>query len=114
MRDPNRIYKFCLTFGEVWAVKAPDLRFGQFIELIFKKIKDSGKDPFYLEEDEMMAEIKKIVDYKTAIWQRLSAAFYVPVAQSVEHLPFKQRVRGSYPLRDTTSISGSRQECSLG
>ncbi len=28
--------------------------------------------------------------------------FYAPVAQSVEHLPFKQRVVGSIPSRRTT------------
>lgn len=63
MRDPNRIYKFCNHLAVVWEAQHPDMRFGQFVEVIFSRIKDSGKDPFYLEENEMMAEIEKITNY---------------------------------------------------
>mgnify|MGYP004454134915 FL=1 len=59
MRDPNRIYKFCNELATVWATNAPDLRFEQFIAAVHCAIVIDGKDPFYLEEDEMMKYINK-------------------------------------------------------
>ena len=59
MRDPNRIYKFCNELAAVWATNAPDLRFEQFIAVVHGAIAADGKDPFYLEEDEIMKYINK-------------------------------------------------------
>lgn len=59
MRDPNRIYKFCNELATVWATKAPDLRFEQFMAIVNGSIVVDGKDPFYLEEDEIMKYINK-------------------------------------------------------
>ena len=59
MRDPNRIYKFCNELATVWATNAPDLRFEQFVDVVHGAIEADGKDPFYLEEDEMMKYINK-------------------------------------------------------
>ena len=64
MRDPNRIYKFCNQLATVWATEAPHLRFGQFVDLVFEKIKrEHGKDPFYLEEHEMIAYIEMVLNH---------------------------------------------------
>lgn len=68
MRDPNRIYKFCNQLATVWATQAPDMRFGQFAEFVIQKLKfafefEGGKDPFYMEEDEMMAAIERLLNY---------------------------------------------------
>lgn len=63
MRDPNRIYKFCNQLATVWAIQAPDIRFGQFVECVFQKLKEENKDPFYMEEDEMMAAIERLLNY---------------------------------------------------
>lgn len=61
MRDTKRIRKFCDSLSFVW-LSYPDLRFGQFIELIFSKIKRDGKDPYYLEEDEMLKYIDSMLE----------------------------------------------------
>jgi len=50
MRDPKRIRKFCNRLAEIWEC-CPDLRFGQFITIVFDKM---GKDPFYIEDEEML------------------------------------------------------------
>ena len=42
MRDIKRIREFCNRLSFVW-LTYPDLRFGQFIETIFSKIKQDGK-----------------------------------------------------------------------
>lgn len=64
MRDPNRIYKFCNQLATVWATQKTDLRFGQLVEFIFQKLKEEGKDPFYMEEDEMMTAIERLLNYR--------------------------------------------------
>lgn len=62
MRDPNRIYKFCNVLAAVWAEEVPDMRFGQVVEVVFDKIRKSGFDPFYIEEDEMINWIHRTLD----------------------------------------------------
>ena len=64
MRDPNRIYKFCNQLASVWATEAYDMRFGQLVKFIFHNLTEEGKDPFYMEEDEMMAAIERLLDYR--------------------------------------------------
>ena len=39
------------------------MRFGQFVECVFQKLKEESKDPFYMEEDEMMAAIERLLNY---------------------------------------------------
>lgn len=50
MRDPKRIRKFCNRLAEIWEC-CPDLRFGQLITIVFNTM---GKDPFYIEDEEML------------------------------------------------------------
>lgn len=38
-----------------------DLRIGQMFEIIFNIIKSEGKDPFYVENDEMLIYIKNLL-----------------------------------------------------
>ncbi len=53
MRDINRIEPFLEKLGEAWK-KHPDLRFGQFMSILFGAY---GKDPFYVEDDAWLAGI---------------------------------------------------------
>lgn len=50
MRDQNRIYDFCTKLAAFWS-EVPDWRFGQ---LICNVLGTSKRDPFFLEENEMM------------------------------------------------------------
>ena len=58
MRDIKRIRKFCNQFADLWEAYCPDIRFGQLIEILFKNGIPDGKDPFYIEDQELMAFIK--------------------------------------------------------
>lgn len=61
MRDANRIYPFCIQFAELWA-KHPDLRFGQIVSNVARYTQMKyRKDAFFLEEDEIMDIIKKML-----------------------------------------------------
>ena len=51
MRDPNRIDEFCNELATIWKNECPDWRFGQLICNVFGTY---NKDPWWLEEDEMM------------------------------------------------------------
>lgn len=51
MRDPKRIYEFCNKLAAIWATECPDWRFGQLISNV---LGTHTKDPWWLEEDEMM------------------------------------------------------------
>ena len=57
MRDKNRIQQFCNRLARAW-MSAPDLRFGQFMTVIFCNLSDDGRDPFYLEEKEMIETVE--------------------------------------------------------
>lgn len=61
MRDLNRIYKFCNEFDVLWGMH-PDLRFGQLVEIVFSRIKADGKEPFFIEEDEMIKYFKEYLN----------------------------------------------------
>lgn len=50
MRDINRIDTFCDKLKEYWK-EVPDWRFGQLMVNVFSFI---NKDPFFMEEDEML------------------------------------------------------------
>lgn len=55
MRDPNRIKPFLNELGELWQNNAPDMRFGQLIELVFT---NCNKLTWLMEEPEMLDEFK--------------------------------------------------------
>ena len=59
MREPSRIPGFCAKLASIWMKEAPDLRFAQVVDLVFAKIREDDRDPFYLEEDELIAYAKK-------------------------------------------------------
>ena len=58
MRDPNRIDKFCDELKTIWH-QVPDWRFGQFILNMERACHiDTGKDVFYLEDDDFFKFMK--------------------------------------------------------
>lgn len=57
MRDINRIRPFCERLIKAWQA-APDLSFGQLMENVFRS---NGRDPFYIEDDEMIEQIESFV-----------------------------------------------------
>jgi uncharacterized protein YihD (DUF1040 family) len=58
-RDPKRIRKFCNQLATEWE-KNPDLRFGQFIMNVLGRVgKDTKRDVFFIEDDEMMEAIQR-------------------------------------------------------
>ena len=57
MRDIKRIRKFCNRLAAAWE-KVPDWRFGQ---LMCNILGSMGKDPFFPEDDEMIAFIERYV-----------------------------------------------------
>ncbi len=60
MRPKERIEPFMVELGAIWKENVPDWRFGQFIENIFIILRIRGIDPFLLEDDEFLEEIKKL------------------------------------------------------
>lgn len=56
MRDPNRIYDFCMELARYWS-RVPDWRFGQLIANVLGE-ELNGRDLFFPEEDEMMGYFK--------------------------------------------------------
>ncbi len=61
MRDPCRIITFCEQLANIWE-RVPDWRFGQFVSNVFGKIQADNKDVFFIEDDEMMSEIRDYFD----------------------------------------------------
>lgn len=60
MRDPVRIYPFTAELIRIWG-ENPDLRFGQLMTLLLEKVEESGKDPFYLEDEEMIEYLRRLL-----------------------------------------------------
>ena len=58
MRDPNRLDDFYDRLKVVHKDKFPDLRFGQWITCIFANLQVDGRDPFHMEEDEIIKYIE--------------------------------------------------------
>lgn len=54
MRNPDRIDDFCKDMSLIWKKNCPDLRFGQLMTALFNYINYKGKDPFFIEEAEMI------------------------------------------------------------
>ena len=57
MRNSERIRAFCGRLAKAWE-RWPDLRFGQLMVNVFGRM---GKDPFFLEDDEMIRYIEQFV-----------------------------------------------------
>lgn len=57
MRDPKRIRAFCNRLAAAWETM-PDMRFGQLMHCVETEIKSNDRDPFYLEEGEMINRIE--------------------------------------------------------
>ena len=53
MRDPNRIYPFCMKLAELWFNNCPDWRFGQFVSNVFMR------DTFYIEDERALLEMER-------------------------------------------------------
>lgn len=65
MRDQKRIDKFCWRLAEAWK-KVPDWRFGQLMSNILGEYYSQTKmDPFFVEDDEFMEFIEKLMGVKT-------------------------------------------------
>lgn len=56
-RDFKRIRAFCNRLAALWET-FPDLRFGQLVSNVFCALENGGRDPFYLEEPEMIKAIE--------------------------------------------------------
>lgn len=66
MRNPERIIPLCERLAEAWK-KIPDLRLGQLLV-------DSlgGKDPFYIEDEDLIRMIEQFVRGSTDSRQKRS------------------------------------------
>ena len=58
MRDPERIPEILERIRKVWS-QAPDLRLGQMI------VNAAGRDPFYVEDEDMAQAIERMGKKKT-------------------------------------------------
>ena len=56
MRKVERIDKFCNELAKIWKENCPDWRFGQLMVNVLNSL---PRDPFFYEEDELMAEFEK-------------------------------------------------------
>lgn len=66
MRNHARIYSFCNRLAAAWSCM-PDWRFGQFIINVFSEfVSQTGKDPFFPEEDEMIEFIENYCGINTS------------------------------------------------
>lgn len=57
MRDPDRIIEFCDRLKAAWS-KVPDQRFGQ---LFCNALRFTTRDPFYIEDGEMLEIFERCV-----------------------------------------------------
>ena len=62
MRDPNRLDAFYNELAKIHKESFPDWRFGQFIDNFLAWY---GRDPFYLEEEKFLAEVRNYVNVIT-------------------------------------------------
>lgn len=59
MRDPKRLDDFYDQLKQIHKECCPDWRFGQMILNVLGKMASEGRDPFFPEEEEMLAYFKK-------------------------------------------------------
>ena len=60
MRDTDRLDDFYDRLKRVHKERHSDLRFGQWITCVFANLQVDGRDPFYMEEDEMIKYIERM------------------------------------------------------
>ena len=58
MRDPKRIDEFCKRLKAAWST-VPDWRFGQLMMNALGEMANTGRDPFFPEDDEMIEWIEQ-------------------------------------------------------
>ncbi len=56
MRKKNRIVPFMQELAKIWEENCPDWRFGQLMSNVLNSF---DRDPFFIEEDEMLNRFKK-------------------------------------------------------
>ncbi len=63
MREKERIMPFMYDLAKIWEENCPDWRFGQ---LMINVLSSFDRDPFFIEEDEMLDRFKKFFNRKDA------------------------------------------------
>ena len=63
LRDIERIEPFCNEIISIWK-RYPDLRFGQLMTIITERMSANRKSFFYMEDDKLLEEIKKMFEVK--------------------------------------------------
>ena len=61
MRNPERLDAFYDQLKEIHKERFPDIRFGQLMVHIQNLLVSTGKDWFYLEENELIERIEKLL-----------------------------------------------------
>ena len=56
MRSIERIKPFLEKLGKIWKEQCPDWRFGQLMSNVLNSF---DRDPFFIEEDEMIKKFKE-------------------------------------------------------
>lgn len=61
MRDPNRIGNYTKMLAGMWK-ELPDWRLGQLMANFARQMSYSGRDIFFMEEEEFFNELRKYID----------------------------------------------------
>lgn len=61
MRSIERINPFLEKLGKIWKEQCPDWRFGQLMSNVLNSF---DRDPFFIEEDEMIKKFKEYFGIK--------------------------------------------------
>lgn len=61
MRNIERINPFLEKLGKIWKEQCPDWRFGQLMSNVLNSF---DRDPFFIEEDEMIKKFKEYFGVK--------------------------------------------------
>ena len=59
MRKIDRIEPFMLELAKIWKENCPDWRFGQLMSNVLNSF---DRDPFFIEEEDMLERFKKYFD----------------------------------------------------
>lgn len=60
MRDPNRISPACDRLKSIWST-VPDWRLGQLFENIRRTMAHSGRDIFFVEDEELLRVLESYI-----------------------------------------------------
>ena len=66
VRDPNRIFPFLQRVDTAWS-KMPEQRFGQLLLNFFHRLAEQNKNPFYMEDAELVSQFEAYVAIFTEI-----------------------------------------------